>query len=134
MSSNPIARIRFWGNAVLIAVVFLSMGSAILTDVYWASSPWLIGSVALGYAAISFIAHLRHPDKVNAAWDEQNTAAQRASLVFGYWATLAVFLLLLSAVLTNQVDGSTAFFWLGPVLGIGPSIHYLTSVARGRAE
>ena len=134
MSSNPISRIRFWGHAALTAVVVLAIGIAILTDAYWASSPWLIGSVALGYAALSVFAHVRHPDKVDAAWDEQNTAAQRSSLVFGYWATLAVFLLLLGAVWSNQIDGSTAFFWLGPVLGIGPSIHYLTSVARGRAE
>lgn len=134
MSSNPIARIRFWGNTAIIAVVVLTTGGMLLTDTYWKSSPWLVGSVALGYAALSFVAHLRHPDKVDAAWDEQNTAAQHASLVFGYWATLAVFLLLLGAVLTKQIEGSAAFFWLGPVLGIGPSVHYLTSVVRGRAE
>lgn len=134
MSSNPISRIRFWGNAVLIAVVLFAVGSAFLTDAYWASSPWFIGTVAIGYAALMFIVHTRFPDKVDAAWDEQNTEAQRASLVFGYWATLTVFMLLLGAVLTKQIDGNAAFYWLGPVLGIGPSIHYLISVARGRAE
>ena len=120
MSTNPVARIRLWGNAVLIAVVVITVGGMMLTQTYWESSPWFVGSVALAYAALSFVSHLRHPDKVEAAWDEQNTAAQRASLVFGYWATLAVFLLLLVAVLAKQIDGSVAFFWLGPVLGIGP--------------
>lgn len=134
MSTNPVARIRLWGNAVLIAVVVFTFGGMMFTQTYWESSPWLVVSVALGYAALSFVSHLRHPDKVEAAWDEQNTAAHRASLVFGYWAMLAVFLLLLVAVLTKQIDGSVAFFWLGPVLGFGPSVHYLVSVARGRAE
>ncbi|MEM6595033.1 MAG: hypothetical protein AAF672_09595 [Pseudomonadota bacterium] len=134
MSDNPITRIRFWGNVGLISVVAVAIGNALLTDAYWVSSPWIIGVAAVGYAALSFIAHLRHPEKVDAAWDEQNLAAQRASLVFGYWATLAVFLLLLGAILTERIEGNAAFFWLGPVLGIGPSIHYLASVARGRAE
>ena len=134
MSTNPIARIRLWGNAVLIAVVVFTFGGMMLTQTYWESSPWLVGSVALGYAALSFVSHLRHPDKIEAAWDEQNRAAQRASLVFGYWATLAAFLLLFAAVLTKQIDGGVAFIWLGPVLGIGPSVHYLISVARGRAQ
>ena len=49
-------------------------------------------------------------------------------------AALAVFLLLLGAVLMEKVDAGVAFLCLGPVLGIGPSVRYLISDARGRAE
>lgn len=134
MSQNPITRVRLWGNAALVAVVVVPIVGMILTETHWEMPPWFIGAVALGYVALSFIAHIRYPEKFESAWDEQNTAAERASLVFGYWAALAVFLLLLGAVLMEKVDAGVAFFWLGPVLGIGPSVHYLISVARGRAE
>jgi hypothetical protein len=134
MARNPIARIRFWGHVALVTMVSLTIGGAFITSNYWDAFAWLIGFVAFGFGALLFFTHVRYPEKVDAAWDEQNTAADFASHVFGYWATLVVFLLLLGAVLLKQIDSSAAFFWLGPVLGVGPSIHYIASVLRGRAE
>lgn len=134
MSSNPVSLIRFWGNAALIVIAIIAIAGMSLSEAYWPGWPWLIGAVAVGYAAISFVVHWLHPDKAEVAWDEQNMAAHRASLVFSYWAALAAFLLLLGAVLTEALSPAAAFFWMSPVLGLAPSVHYLTSVARGRAE
>ncbi|MEM6940948.1 MAG: hypothetical protein AAF943_14200 [Pseudomonadota bacterium] len=134
MSRNPIARIRLLGNTALVAVVLLALGGITLTQSSWGGWPWLIGAVSLGFAALSVAVHLRYPTKIDAAWDEQNLAAHRESLAFGYWATFAVFLIFLGAVLTGHMQPRAAFFWLAPVLAIAPSLHYLTSDARGKAE
>lgn len=134
MSNNPVSLVRLWGNAALVAMVMTAVGSMFLAAEYWNGWPWLIGAVAFGFAALSFAVNWRYPHKSDVAWDEQNVAAHRASLVFGYWATLAVFLLLLGAVLADIMEARAAVFWMGIPLGIAPSVHYLASVLRGRAE
>ena len=135
MSTNPISRTRLLGSAAIVIVTitaliaaWASIGPSGLT---WA---YIIGGLALSYAALLFILHLRYPDAADAAWDEQNTQAHRDSLIFGFWAVLWVFLIFLGLSLTDRIDAAAAFYWLGPVLGIAPSLHYLTSVMRGRAE
>ncbi len=135
MSANPVSRARLIGSAAVVIVTccafiaaFFSVGPSGLT---WA---YIIGGIAIGYAVLSVILHLRYPEAADAAWDEQNSQAHRDSLIFGFWATLAVFLVFLSLSLTERMDPAHAFYWLGPILGVAPSAHYLTSVARGRAE
>ncbi|MEO0930950.1 MAG: hypothetical protein AAFY14_09925, partial [Pseudomonadota bacterium] len=76
----------------------------------------------------------QYPEAADAAWDEQNTEAHRSSLIFGYWAVLAVFLIFLTLILTDRMSADMAFYWLGPVLGAVPPAHYISSVLRGRAE
>ena len=135
MSINPVTRARLIGSAAIvittvgaIAGAATSIGPSGLT---WA---WIIGGVALSYAAITFVLSLLNPKATDAAWDEQNMAAHQNSLVFGFWAVLAVFLIFLVLSLADRMDPGLAFYWLGPVLGAMPSAHYLTSVMRGRAE
>ena len=135
MTRNPVNLIRLFGNAALVLVVSAAMAAALLhrQDV-WTGWPWLIGAVALGYAALSVWAHLRYPRAAEAAWDEQNAVAHQASLAFGYWAVMAVFLGLFGLVLACLTDPAAAFFLIAPVLAIAPSLHFLWSVLRGRAE
>lgn len=135
MSPNPVSRARLIGSAAIVIVTttallaaWFSVGPSGLT---WA---FIIGGVATSYAILSFILHLRHPEAANAAWDEQNTQAHRDSLIFGFWAVLAVFLVFLALSLTGRMDPGMAFYWLGPVLGAVPSAHYLYAIACGRAE
>ena len=135
MSVNPVSRARLFGSAAIviatsaaIIAAFLSVGPS---GLIWAA---IIGSIAIGYAILSFILHPRYPDAADAAWDEQNSQAHRDSIVFGYWAVLAMFLVFLTLSLTSRIDPAVAFYWLGPVLGAVPPAHYLFSIARGRAE
>ena len=92
----------------------------------------MIAAVALGCAALSFVVHLHHPDRVDAARNEGNLAAHCASLAFGYWADLLVFTGLLGTVWIADPAPHAAFFWIGPVLGIALAAQFLTSVLRGR--
>ena len=135
MSANPVSRARLIGSAAIVITTCAAIGAAFLSigpsGLTWA---YIIGGVAIGYAILSFILHLRYPDAADAAWDEQNTQAHRDSLIFGFWAVLAVFLIFLWLSLTERMDPAMAFYWLGPVLGVVPSAHYLSSVIRGRAE
>lgn len=135
MDNNPITRTRLWGNVAIVGVTIAAFIGASLSigpsGLIWA---YLIGGVALSYAVLFFVLHLRHPKAADAAWDEQNTAAHRDSLVFGFWAVLWVFVVFLGLSLVGKIDPATAFYWLGPVLGVVPSAHYVTSVIRGRAE
>jgi len=85
------------------------------------------------HAVLSFVVNLAFPEQADRARDELNRTAHRASLAFGYWATLAAFLLL-GFVLTGRLEAQAAFYWLGPVLGIAPALHFILSVLRGRAE
>lgn len=135
MSVNPVSRARLFGSAAIviatsaaIIAAFLSVGPS---GLIWAA---IIGSIAIGYAILSFILHPRYPDAADAAWDEQNSQAHRDSIVFGYWAVLAMFLVFLTLSLTSRIDPAVAFYWLGPVLSAVPPAHYLFSIARGRAE
>lgn len=118
----------------MIVVTVLAILVLTLTDAHWV--PWVSAIVvaSLGFAAVSFIVNLRYPDASEAAWDEMNQRALRASLAFGYWAALTYFMIALAAVLLDRLDAAMAFFWLGPILGIAPALHFLTSVARGHAE
>ncbi len=135
MSANPVSRARLLGSAAIVIATATAFIAAWLSigpsGLIWA---YIIGGTAIGYAIVSIILHLRYPDAATAAWDEQNTQAHRNSLIFGYWAVLAVFLIFLTLSLTDRMDPAMAFYWLGPVLGVAPSAHYLTSVMRGRAE
>lgn len=135
MSANPVSRTRLIGSAALVIATVAAIGASILSigpsGIIWA---YIIGAIAIGYAIVSFILHLRHPKAADAAWDEQNTEAHRSSIVFGYWAVLAVFLIFLALSLNARMDPAMAFYWLGPVLGAAPPAHYLFSIMRGRAE
>lgn len=135
MHRNPVALIRkvTAAAAVLLVIAFVT---AILAGIgpsglAWA---WIIGGILIGLSILSFLTHLAYPEAADIAWDEMNRAAHRASLIFGYWAALAAFLILLALVWRNLISAQTAFFWLGPVLGIGPSVHFLASILRGRAD
>ncbi len=135
MSANPISRVRLLGSAAIVITTaaaliaaFLSIGPSGIT---WA---FIIGGIAIGYAILSFVLHLRYPDAADAAWDEQNNQAHRDSLIFGFWAVLAVFLVFLVLSLTDRMSPAMAFYWLGPVLGAVPPALYLVSIMRGRAE
>ncbi|MCK0096170.1 hypothetical protein MWU60_11360 [Yoonia sp. F2084L] len=135
MSANPISRARLFGSAAIVVTTIAALVAAFLSvgpsGLVWAG---IIGTVAFGYAALSVVLHLRYPDAADAAWDEQNTAAHRDSLIFGFWAVLWVFIAFLALSLTDLMDPAIAFYWLGPVLGAVPPAHYVVSVMRGRAE
>ncbi len=135
MSANPISRIRLFGSLAIVITTVAALVAALLavgpSGLVWAG---IIGTIAIGYAALSFILHLRYPDAAEAAWDEQNTVAHRDSIIFGFWAVLWVFLVFLALSLTGRMDPAMAFYWLGPVLGAVPPAHYIASVLRGRAE
>ncbi|GAB5446910.1 hypothetical protein [Gymnodinialimonas sp.] len=134
MTSNPVSRVRTWGSVAIIGVTFLAIAVLSLTDA--AAAPWVSAIVitALGFALASYLVNRRYPDASDQAWDEMNQIAHRDSLAFGYWAALAVFVALFAAVYLADLDPAVAFFWMGPVLGLAPAIHFLSSVARGRAE
>ena len=135
MSANPVSRARLLGSAAIVITTITALLAAWFaigpSGLTWA---FIIGGIAIGYAILSFILHLRFPDAADAAWDEQNSQAHRDSLIFGFWAVLAVFLIFLTLSLTDRMDPAMAFYWLGPVLGAVPPAHYLTSILRGRAE
>jgi len=133
MSDNPIARIRFWGNAALVAAMaaFL-LAFAIQGRALWDGWVWVLGGVSLGYAATAFASYFLYPDKADAAWDEQVQASHSASLVFGYWAALGVFLGLLALVWTDTITATSAFYLMAPVLGAAPALWFTIEGLRGR--
>ena len=135
MSTNPVSRARFIGSAAVVIATLCAMGASMLSigpsGLTWAA---IIGVIAIGYAIIAGIISLRNPEAADAAWDEQNSAVHRDSLIFGFWAVLAVFLIFLTLSLTDRMDPAMAFYWLGPVLGAVPPAYYLAAVMRGRAE
>lgn len=135
MSRNPVSRARLIGSGAIVTATICALVSA-ATSIGPSGLTWayIIGGIALGYAAIAFVLSLRNPAATDAAWDEQNMAAHRDSLIFGFWAVLAVFLIFLVLSLADRMDPAMAFYWLGPVLGAVPPAHYLASVLRGRAE
>ncbi len=135
MSTNPVSRLRLLGSAAIV-IATLSAGAAAVLSIGPPGLTWaaIIGGIAISYAILAAIIQIRYPDAAEAAWDEQNSQAYRDSLIFGFWAVLAVFLAFLTLSLTGRMDPGMAFYWLGPVLGAGPSAHYITSVMRGRAE
>jgi hypothetical protein len=135
MSRNPITLVRAIGNVAVILIVVVAIAASMLQapDV-WDGWKWLIAAVALIYAFASLAVHFLFPQKVAEAWDEQNTAAYRGSIVFGYWTGLMAFVILLALVWTGTMDAAHAIFWMGPVFALAPPIHYLGSILRGRAE
>lgn len=135
MSRNPITLVRAAGNvALILAIVITLVASFLQAPDVWGGWKWLLFAVALTYATASFLVHLVYADRAAEAWDEQNTAAHRDSLVFGYWAALAVFLVLLGLVWTDRMEYAHAIFSMGPVFALGPSLHYLESILRKRSE
>jgi hypothetical protein len=135
MSYNPITRVRFFGSVTVVILTLAAIATAFVpfgpSGLVWA---YMIGGVAGGYAVLSFVLHLRNPEAIDAAWDEQNIKAHQDSMIFGYWAVLWVFIAFLILSLTGQMDAASAFYWLGPVLGAVPPAHYVASIMRGRAE
>lgn len=134
MPSNPVSRVRTWGSAAIIIITVLAITVLAFTDA--PATPWISAIVvtSLTFAVVSYVVNLRYPNAAGQAWDEMNQGAHQASLAFGYWAALAVFVALFAAVYLSDLDPAMAFFWMGPVLGLAPAAHFLTSVARGRAE
>lgn len=134
MSDNPIARIRFIGNAVLVLVTVAAMLALVLQGGdFWQGWKWVIGGVSLSYALIAFASYFIFPDKADAAWDEQVQASHNASLAFGYWSALVIFLILLALVLTDTLSPAAAFFFMAPVLGAAPALWFTIAALRGRA-
>lgn len=135
MSTNPISRTRLAANTVIVVLTATAILGAIFgfgpPGIAWA---WIIGGTACALTIIQLVMHFFFPDAAKAAWDELNQTAHDHSIRFGYWATLLVFIVLLALVLGGQIDPAWAFYWMGPVLGVVPSAHFLWSVARGRAE
>jgi hypothetical protein len=135
MSTNPVSRIRLIGSITIVLATIVALIAATLpfgpSGLFWA---YAIGGVAIIYAALSFIIHLRNPKAADAAWDEQNTKAHRDSIIFGFWAVLWVFVIFVILSVTDRMDPGVAFYWLGPILGAVPPAHYVFSVVRGRAE
>ncbi|SUZ31747.1 hypothetical protein ROE7235_01497 [Roseibaca ekhonensis] len=135
MSFNLVTATRF----VMMATAIILVGASIASGFTGIGPSGLtratiIGGTMIGLSALSFIVHLAYPAAAEVAWDEMNMSAHNASLVFGYWATLAVFLVLLIFVLAGGISAEVAFYWMGPVLGIAPSVHFLSSVLRGHAD
>lgn len=135
MTRNPVALVRLLTMASAVVLVIASIAAMFAgvgpSGLAWA---WIIGGTMIALSVVSFVVNMAFPDHADRAWDEMNLTAHRASLVFGYWATLAAFLLLLGFVLTDRLEAQAAFYWLGPVLGIAPALHFIASVLRGRAE
>jgi hypothetical protein len=135
MSINPITLVRAVGNVSLILAVVIAITASMLqAPNVWEGWKWLLLGVAVVYAIASAAAPLLYPQKVAEAWDEQNTAAHGDSFIFGYWAAIIVFAILLGLIWTDRLDAAHAIFWMGPVFAIAPSAHYLSSILRGRAE
>ncbi|CUX79623.1 MAG: hypothetical protein HLUCCA05_08590 [Roseibaca calidilacus] len=135
MSRNPVAFVRMLTMASAVVLIVVSL-AAIFAGVgpsgqTWA---WIIGGTMFALSVLSLVVNMAFPGQSDCAWDEMNLAAHRASLVFGYWAALAAFLLMLSLVLTGWLEAQAAFYWMGPVLGIAPALHFLASILRGRAD
>ncbi|MDX8346790.1 hypothetical protein SLH49_02220 [Cognatiyoonia sp. IB215446] len=135
MSNNPVSRARLFGSAAIVIATLCAISASVLSigppGLTWAA---IIATIAIGYAIISAVISLLNPDAADAAWDEQNSAVHRDSLIFGFWAVLAVFILFLALSLTDRMDPAMAFYWLGPVLGAVPPAYYVVAVLRGRAE
>lgn len=68
MSANPVSRIRLFGSIAIVATTLVALAAASLSigpsGFVWAG---IIGAVALGYAIMSFVIHLRHPVAADAA-------------------------------------------------------------------
>lgn len=132
---NAVAVTRFLGNLLVsvgfLVVVFLAMPQ--LPGV----SGWVWVALLFGFVLVSGVAQLvvagMRPQDAKTAGDEQVTASNRDSYLFGYWAVMFVFLVLLGFVLTDRLSATQAFFFLGLPLGIGPSVYMVFAFLRGRA-
>ena len=87
----------------------------------------------LAGAAAQFVVSILRPSDIRPSWDEQVQASHRASLVFGYWITLATFLVFLALVLADVMSVDLAFYALGFPLGFAPAVWMLGAHLAGRA-
>ncbi|MEM8795512.1 MAG: hypothetical protein AAGE61_08095 [Pseudomonadota bacterium] len=86
------------------------------------------------FAVVAFwiIAYFQ-PIESDAAHDELVQFSEQKSLILGYWATLAVFMVMLGLTLTENMDARVAFYFLGFPLGVIPSVYMVIAFMRGRA-
>lgn len=135
MSENPAALVRLIGSAAVVVLTLAAVGAALFgvgpSGVFWAG---LIAGTAVFHSLVAFAVDLARPADMEAAWDEQNSAAYQSSLAFGYYTTLVLFLVFLPLAVTGRMHAEAAYYWLGPVLAAAPPTYYLLSVIRGRAE
>lgn len=131
---NPLALARLDANIslVLVFMAFLAamyLGSGKVSD-NWA---WIIGGVALAGAVGQFVVSVIWPKSVRPAWDEQVIETQRAANSFGFFMTLAVFLVFLILVINDMMRPDLAFYLIGAPLGIAPAIWMIVAHFQGRA-
>ena len=95
------------------------------------------GLVLLGIGLIGvvfmFALAFAKPKDAETAYDELNKQTVNASYVWGYWFTLAVFLVFLVGSFTDVISPRTAFYYLGFPLGAVPSIYMVVAYFQGRA-
>lgn len=134
MDSHPVSIARFLGDAALVATIAGMVPSVLLgtgpAPLAWAGIIFLVA--LLGGTAPSAAARI-WPRGADAAWDEQVDRSRLVSRAFGYWATLAVFLALLTAVWLGAVSPAAAFFWIGTPLAVAPPLWMFLAFLRGRA-
>lgn len=131
---NPVTLARLGANISLILVVlaFLAamyLGSGKVSD-GWA---WIIGGVALAGAVGQIVASVIWPKSVGPAWDEQVIETQRTANSFGFFITLAMFLVFLILVINDMMRPDLAFYLMGAPLGIAPAIWMIVAHLQGRA-
>ncbi|MEM7214750.1 MAG: hypothetical protein AAF423_04335 [Pseudomonadota bacterium] len=91
-----------------------------------------IAIALIGAAVFWALAYFR-PVEADAANDELVQFSEQKSVILGYWATLAVFMVMAGLTLTDNLDARIAFYFLGFPLGIIPSIYMVIAFMRGRA-
>ena len=131
---NPITLSRLVSNIAVVAVIAAFLVALMfndgIADLPWG---WIIFLTALGGVALQFITSLLRPSDIAAAFDEQVRATETGSYAFGYWISLAVFLVFLVLVLTGRMSAPLAFFVMGAPLGAAPALYMLVAHVRGRA-
>lgn len=131
---NPLTLARLISNASIVAVIsaylVVIMFNVGGNDLPWA---WIITGTALTGAALQFGVSILRPSAISTAIDEQVRATEIGSQSFGYWVSLAVFLVFLVLVLNDMMSAQLAFFLLGSPLAAAPALYMLVAHVRGRA-
>jgi len=133
MSRNVLSLTRLVSNAAVVAVLCAFLAALAFGNPDGRGWAWIIGATALAGAAAQFVVSILRPSDIRPSWDEQVQASHRASLVFGYWITLATFLVFLALVLADVMSVDLAFYALGFPLGFAPAVWMLGAHLAGRA-
>ena len=131
---NPLTLARLISNAAIVLVITAFLVTIALNDgaqrVPWF---WIIGGTAAFGAILQFTVSILRPKAIATAIDEQVRASEIGSHSFGYWISLAVFLIFLVLVMQDMLSAQLAFFLLGAPLGAAPALYMLIAHVRGRA-